>query len=122
MISPFTSEDFKNWGVQSFIKLIDYLSRDYKIIGDKVMYIYQREKPGIFTYEGQILFLKIRDNIQRLFEIAGAARLREITSGCTGSTWTMLACIDRLVEIGEIKEITYEKGCAAQYRVFISNK
>ena len=84
------------------------------------MYNYETEKQNIFTEEGQLLFLKIRDKTKRLLETAGAARCQEIISGCTGDSWAMLACVDRLVEIGEIKEITIDSRVAGQYRVFIA--
>lgn len=46
--------------------------------------------------------------------------IKEVINGVTGDTWDHLACVDRMVELGEIKEIT--KGeTAGQYRVFIGN-
>ena len=81
------------------------------------MYTYEGEKRALFTEEGQVMFLKIRDNINRLLESAGAVRMQEAISVVTGSSWTMLACVDRMVELGEIREITGQ-GVAGQYRVF----
>jgi hypothetical protein len=84
------------------------------------MYRYEEQKPSIFTEEGQVMFLKIRDNIERLLRNSGAVRMQEAISGCTGSTWEMIACVDRLVEIGEIVELTSEDALG-QYRVFIQS-
>ena len=67
------------------------------------------------------MFLKIRDNVQDLLQKAGAVRMQEATSGCTGDTWIMLACLDRMVELKEIREVTDDKT-PGQYRVFVSAK
>ena len=63
------------------------------------------------------MFLSIRDRVNSLLKQAGAVRMQEAISGETGSSWQMLACVDRLVELGEIREITGD--VAGQYRVFI---
>jgi hypothetical protein len=35
-----------------------------------------------------------------------------------GDSWELMACVDRLIELGEISEI--ERGdCPGQYRVFV---
>ncbi|MFT6496296.1 MAG: hypothetical protein ACJA2A_002085 [Cycloclasticus pugetii] len=84
------------------------------------MYNYEDEKAAIFTEEGQKQFLKIRDQAKRLLETSGAARCQEIIAGCTGDSWAMLACVDRLVELGEIKELTKDMKVAGQHRVYIA--
>ena len=83
------------------------------------MYDYQTQRPNLFTNEGQKLFLKIRDRTHALINQGGAARMQEIMRGSSGSTWDMLASVDRLVELGEIHEIT-GPGVAGQHRVFVS--
>ena len=83
------------------------------------MYNYQTEKSKIFTEKGQETFLQIRDKIQRLLKQSGAVMMQNAISGITGDSWMHLACVDRLVELKEIKEITKE-NVAGQYRVFIS--
>lgn len=83
------------------------------------MYDYQTERPRVFTEEGQVMFLKIRDRAQSLLKTAGAARLGEIINGCTGDSWQMLACVDRLVELGELRELTQGMDVARQDRVFV---
>lgn len=82
------------------------------------MYDYAKEKSKIFTESNQVLFLAIRDNTKKLLDISGAARLQEIIANVTGDTWNMLACVDRLVELGEIREITTQ-DTPGQYRVFV---
>jgi len=84
------------------------------------MYNYSEAKPRIFTEDGQKMFLAIRDKTHRLLKLAGAVRMEEAMSGCGGgSSWDMLACVDRLVELGEIREIT-NGNVAGQHRVFVS--
>lgn len=85
------------------------------------MYDYETEKPRIFTEEGQVKFLTIRDNVQRLLKAAGAFQLDHAITGVCGDTWVMLACIDRLVELKEIREVT-GNNVAGQHRVFVSNR
>ena len=83
------------------------------------MYDYQAQKKNIFTEDGSLMFTQIRDNVKRLLNISGAFMMQNAISGvCTGDSWTMLACIDRLVELGEIRELS--QNCAGQHRVFIS--
>jgi len=82
-------------------------------------YSYQDERAAIFTEDGQVMFLSIRDKGKELMKIAGAFRLQEAISGQSGSSWTMLACIDRLAELGEIREVTAAGGVAGQHRVFV---
>lgn len=81
------------------------------------MYDYQKEKPYVFTDEGQRQLLRIRDTSFGLFKLAGVARCQEMMAGESGSSWQILACVDRLVEIGDIVEIKRE--CAGQHRIFL---
>lgn len=86
------------------------------------MYNYQEIKPSLFTEDGQVLFLKIRDKTKHLIKTAGAFRMQEAIADCTGSSWDFLACVDRLVELGEIREITKQGEVAGQCRVFVSTQ
>jgi hypothetical protein len=46
--------------------------------------------------------------------------MQEIMNGSGGGdTWDMLACMDRLVELGEIREVTMNGDVAGQHRVFV---
>ena len=83
------------------------------------MYNYETEKQNLFTEQGQRMFLSIRDNVKNILKESGAIMMQNAISGQSGSTWTMLACVDRLVELEEIKEIN-QKGVAGQHRVFVS--
>jgi len=87
----------------------------------KSMYNYDTEKDKIFTDEGQREFIKVRDRARNLLDESGAFKLFSALKDITGDTWQMMAYVDRLVEIGEIKEITGNE-VAGQDRVFISAK
>jgi hypothetical protein len=86
------------------------------------MYRYEERKPSVFTDEGQRMFLTIRDRANKLLEQAGAARLQEMISGTSGDSWNMLACVDRMKELGEIRELTNDHDVPAQYRVFVKGQ
>lgn len=84
-------------------------------------YDYATEKPGIFTEDGLALYTKIRDQVKALLDEAGAVRMQEAIHGMSGSSWLMLACVDHMVEVGELAEITPpEKYTPGQYRVFVA--
>jgi hypothetical protein len=83
------------------------------------MYDYATEKPKIFTEDGQVMFLKIRDQVHEKLKIAGAIQMQHTSEGCTGNTWTMMACVDRLVELGEIAEVKMPGYTAGQHRIFV---
>ena len=82
------------------------------------MYEYKIEKPKIFTEEGQKMFLKIRDHIEKCLKLSGAVDMGCAIAGNTGDTWEMMACVDRLVELGELQEIL-QNDPAGQHRIFI---
>ncbi len=87
------------------------------------MYQYSVEKAKILTDEGQRAFLRTRDHVQRCLKLAGAVSMGEAMSppgsgAGMGDTWGMMACVDRLVELQEIREINYG-DCAGQDRIFV---
>lgn len=80
-------------------------------------YEYSKIKPRLFEEANQQTFLKIRDRANELLKTAGAFRLQECALlNNSGDTWTLMACIDRLVELGELREIL--RDCPGQYRIF----
>ena len=82
------------------------------------MYLYDNHRAQIFTDKGQRTFLKVRDKARELLELAGAFRMLYPCSEISGDVWDTMAYVDRLVELGEIREIT-ESGVAGQDRVFV---
>lgn len=81
------------------------------------MYRYQEQRENIFTEEGIKMLQEIRLNINRLSNQLNSFTLENAIKGCTGNSWDMLACIDYLVETGEISEVA--KSEITQYRTFI---
>lgn len=84
-------------------------------------YSYQVERSKLFTEEGQRLFLLVRDSASRLLETAGAFRAAEAWSGAkfgAADSFALSACLDRMVELGEIQELS-RPGVRGQDRVFV---
>lgn len=80
-------------------------------------YSYSAQRPFVFTEEGQVMFLKVRDRAKVLLAEAGVVRCDKLMAAAgAGVNWDMLACVDRLVELGELVEIA--TGGPGQYRVF----
>lgn len=86
------------------------------------MYNYNEIKPRLFTDEGQRSFIQIRDKTQELMKKSGAVRINEVMMGSCIETWTVLAAFDRMVEIGDIRELTTHGEVAGQHRVFVSTR
>ena len=83
-------------------------------------YDYQKEKADLLTEDGQEMLMKVYDTAQALLKKAGAFRASESWKDVTGSTWMMLACLDRLVELGRIREVTDPAKVWGQHRVFVA--
>ncbi len=82
-------------------------------------YSYATERDSLFTDEGQRLFLKIRDQVNHHLKESGAVRGDKAAAGMAGSSWQMLACLDRLVEIGELKRLS-PPDVYGQHQVYVS--
>jgi len=82
------------------------------------MYNYQTERSKIFTEEGQRIFLAVRDRANELIVQAGAVSMQHATTVGSGDSWFLMACVDRLVELKELREIT-GPNTAGQDRVFV---
>ena len=81
-------------------------------------YDYLVEKHKILNDEGQRKFLKVRNRAQKLLQEAGAFKMFAALKDISGDTWEMMAYVDRMVELGEIKEIT-GKEVWGQERIFV---
>jgi len=82
------------------------------------MYNYQVQKKEIFTDTGQRKFLKVRDRVNNMLDSSGAFKMSYAWKNITDDSFTMLAYVDRLVELGEIREIT-GNDVSGQDRVFV---
>lgn len=85
-------------------------------------YSYERMKSYVLTDEGQRAFLRIRDRVQYLLREAGAFKISTLWWGLTGDVWEMTACVDRLLELEEVREITNPHESRGSSRVFIGPK
>jgi hypothetical protein len=81
-------------------------------------YVYENERPKLFTEEGTRMLVAISIEAARLFKLAGAARFQEMTRTVSGDSWLMLAATDYLVEMGRISRVS--SGTAGQHQVFVS--
>lgn len=61
---------------------------------------------------------KTREKIECLFKCAGAARMREIRRDQIASTECVVIAVDKLLEAGEIREVTPE-DVPMENRVFV---
>ena len=82
-------------------------------------YNYEIEKQKIFTEQGQREFLKVRDRAKKLLAEAGAFMMFSALKDISGDSWQMIAYVDRLIELGKIREIM-PANVAGQHRVFVS--
>lgn len=85
------------------------------------MYNYDTEKPYTLTDEGQRKCFTVRNVADHALKIAGAVRADVLmTAAGSGDSFKLMACVDRLVEIGELREIPTHG--AWQHRVFVSGR
>jgi hypothetical protein len=71
------------------------------------MYNYQTERPWLFTDEGQRAFLPFRDKLLSMLAQTEACTVGAALSWVKGapSSWAALACVDRMVELGELERV-----------------
>lgn len=82
-------------------------------------YNYGTERPKLFTEEGQVLLLDVRDRVQELLAAAGAFRFTHVKPKAGAyDSFQLMACIDRLVELKEIELIP--RSCWKQFEVYAS--
>ena len=64
----------------------------------------------------------MRDKAFDLLSTSGSVTMGSLLNGFMGSSWTNMAYVDRLVELGELREIQQVAGIAAQNRIFVRNR
>jgi hypothetical protein len=69
-------------------------------------YSYQELRPRIFTEEGQVRFTAVRDRARDLLTAHGQATLEQLINGFAGTNWDQIACVDRMVELGELRLVS----------------
>lgn len=78
-------------------------------------YKYYEERAKLFTEEGQRSFLKVRDKAFELLKVSGAFEAGKVI-GEAGDWWVGLACLDRMVEIGDLRKLNEDRW--AQFWIF----
>lgn len=90
-------------------------------------YSYEKQKPRLFTDDGQRFFLRVRDCVDDLLRTAGSVRFSEAMKVAQISAngafaafdvWDAVAAFDRMVELRELQEVT-NPDTIAQHRVFV---
>ena len=85
------------------------------------MYDYTNERKIVFTEAGIKMLFALRDSAKELLKLAGSFREQELQvhAHVSGDSWAMLACVDYLVERGEIRRVTSD--VVRQYNVYVAN-
>jgi hypothetical protein len=84
-------------------------------------YNYNEQKPYVLSDDGSADVIRIKNFIDEAIADYGAVRMQEIMDRCkfaTCDTWEMMACVDRLVELKQISEVTRNISVAGQHRIF----
>lgn len=68
-------------------------------------YNYEAEKPYVMSDAGQRELLAMLDRAREHASLSGATTTFALMRRMTGSSWEMLAIIDRLVECGYLREV-----------------
>lgn len=84
-------------------------------------YNYEEYKPNLLDKEELRRFLKVRDIVKDEIDSIGMVVMGAVMMRACGDTWKTMACVEMLVEIGEIVETTQKNVTWAQEREFIRN-
>jgi hypothetical protein len=82
-------------------------------------YVYQEQRPYVFTEEGQEKLFATMRRARFCLEKSGAVRADRILSD--GDSWEALACIDRLVELKMLRPVT-GPNTFGQDRIFVAGE
>lgn len=70
------------------------------------MYRYADFKGYVLSEEGSRVVMETRDRAARLLTASGAATMSRLMP--SGDSWKAMAVVDRLVEMGDLREVTIE--------------
>jgi len=83
------------------------------------MYKYEDYRPFLFSEEGQVVFLKKRDIIKDMLNKSKYVDLEDIVRNTSGSNFETIACVDRMLELNEIVEMTDKNSVKiSNFRIF----
>jgi len=86
-----------------------------------MIYNYEEYKPNLLDKKELRRFLEIRDIVKDEIDSVGMMVMGAVMMRALGDTWKTMACVEMLVEIGEIIETTQKSETWAQEREFIRN-
>jgi len=86
------------------------------------MYTYAKYKKWAVSEDGQRQFLSIRDRVNLAIKDNGCITMDHAIKGESGLNFEMLACVDRLVELGEILEVKNPYSEYSQHRIFVDKR
>lgn len=81
------------------------------------MYNYNEQKPFLFTEEGNKMYTKILIKVLNALQSTQLILMADILNNLNSDLWSMMACVDRLIELNLIVEIT-GSDVAGQNRIF----
>jgi hypothetical protein len=88
-----------------------------------VSYLYTEQRPILFSAAGLSAVLEFQKAAASLIKSAGAFTMAAIIKKANvgGDGWFLMACVDYLVEIEALREIT-DSYVAGQDRVFVAGR
>ena len=86
-----------------------------------MIYNYEEYKPNLLDKEELRHFLKVRDIVKDEIDSVGMMVMGAVMIRACGDILKTMACVEMLVEIGEIIETTQKSETWAQEREFIRN-
>jgi putative lipase involved disintegration of autophagic bodies len=95
---------------------------DRKVQEETMSYSYEKERERVFSDDGQRMVMQMHATARKCIEMSGAVRMDKLMSGLLGDSWLMMACADRLVEMGCIEEIKNPVSNVGQHRLFVAGE
>ncbi|MEI8223584.1 MAG: hypothetical protein WCG20_00505 [bacterium] len=83
------------------------------------MYNYKKELPKLLTDQGQRNLIKSLDHVRKILKKSGAITMDSALLNHTSDSWENMAYVDRLVDVGVIREIQQKNKTIAQNRIFV---
>lgn len=84
-------------------------------------YDYQKERPYVFTEEGQGKLLNVLDKARQCLKVSGAVSAGVLLEAAgSGNCWELMACVERLVELGYLRLVPGSDAHAWQCGVYVT--
>lgn len=83
-------------------------------------YSYQAERPWLFTAPGQQLRTFVRRKAWAMIDSYGRFTALDIAIGESWDIWHVAACLDRMIELGEIDELAVDRHNELNFRSFVA--